>query len=199
MQIIDNLEQKSDEWFALRSERMTASNAQPIAANGKGLETYIIELMQKSYSTGEEERYQSKSMARGNELEPSALFAYESETGQTVRTVGFVIHDEYCGCSPDGLVGDDGLIEIKCLEDKAYFKYLLSGKIDTGYEWQCQMQMLICERQFCDFVVYNPNFEKSLIIKRLFIDPVKIEKLEQGFISGIKKINEIKKQLKGIL
>lgn len=192
-----NCEQNSPEWFELRAQRMSASHAQAIASNGKGLDTYITKLMQEYYSTAEPDNYQSKSMARGIELEPSARFAYEMETGLTVDQVGFVIHNEHVGCSPDGLT--EGCLEIKCLEDKAYFQYLLTEKIDTGYEWQMQMQMLICERKWCDYVVYNPNFKKSLLITRISIDSKKTDKLEQGFLTGIEKINEIKTKMKGVL
>ncbi len=194
-----NCEQLSDEWFELRGQRMTASHAQAIAANSKGLDTYVTQLMQEFYSNGGPVRYQSKPMERGIELEPSARFAYEMETGLEVEQVGFVIHDEHSGCSPDGLVGTDGCVEIKCLEDKAYFQYLMDGKIDTKYEWQMQCQMLMCERKWCDFVLYNPNFKKSLIITRVCIDIVKSEKLEQGFLTGIEKINGIKNKMKGVL
>lgn len=198
MQVV-NCEQGTDEWFALREQRMSASHAQAIAANGKGLDTYITQLMQEYYSTSEPVKYQSKSMERGIELEPSAGFAYEMETGNEVKKVGFVIRNDNVGCSPDLFVNNDGLAEIKCLEDKAYFNYLLTEKIDTGYEWQMQMQMLICKRKWCDYVVYNPNFKKSLIIKRMFIDALKTDKLELGFLSGIDKINEIKNKLNNIL
>ena len=199
MQIISDIEQCSDEWFALRSQRMTASNAQAIAANGKGLDTYIAKLMQEYYSTSEPVRFQSKSMERGIELEPSALFAYEAETGLQVGKVAFVIHNDNVGCSPDGLASDDGLVEIKCLEDKAYFQYLLTEKIDTGYEWQMQMQMLICERDWCDYVVFNPNYKKSLIIKRVLRNNANFDKLESGFAIGIKKIQEIKGKFDNVL
>ena len=195
MQIVNDITQGTPEWFALRKERMTASHAQAISANGKGLTTYITQLMQESYSSAEPVNFKSKSMERGNELEASARFAYEVETDTQVKEIGFVVYDDNTGCSPDGLVDEDGLIEIKCLEDKAYFQYLLSEKIDTGYEWQMQMQMLICEKKWCDYVVYNPNFNNSLIIKRVFFDTVKAEKLRQGFLTGIESMNEIKNKL----
>ena len=196
--IIVNIEQNSPEWFDLRSKRMTASHAQAISANGKGLETYINGLMQNYYSSAEPDNYKSKSMERGNELESSAVFAYESETGCDVERVGFVIHDEFSGCSPDGF-SEDGLVEIKCLEDKAYFQYLLDEKIDTKYYWQMQMQMYICEKDWCDYVVYNPNFKKSLIIKRISQDRDKFKKILVGIDSGTEKIKTIQSQFEGIL
>ena len=198
MEIIDCI-QGSSEWFELRKQRMSASHAQAIAANGKGLTTYINQLMGNYYSTDDPETYQSKAMLRGIELESSARFAYEMETGNEVQEVGFIIHDEYSGASPDGLVGDNGLVEIKALENKAYFQYLLDEKIDTGYLWQVQAQMLICERDWSDYVLYNPNYKRSLIIQRVFKDEAKFAKLETGLAAGRMKIKAIKEKMDGVL
>ena len=198
MRIVE-CEQKSDEWFELRSQRMTASNAQAISANGKGLDTYIAKLMQEHYSLAEPERYQNKAMERGNELEDSAVFAYESEQGLRVDKVGFVVYDDYAGCSPDGLVSLNGLVEIKCPQDKVFFQYLLDEKIDTAYLWQMQMQMLICDKDWCDYVLYNPNYKRSLIIQRVFKDEAKFAKLEAGLAAGRMKIQAIKEKMDGVL
>lgn len=197
MKIIDCI-QGTPEWFQERSLRMTGSHAQAIAANGKGLDTYINQLMQEHYSSSERESYKSTSMIRGNELEDSAAFTYECETGILTNKVGFVVRDDYVGVSPDRMC-NDRLVEIKCLEDKAYFNYLCSEKIDTGYEWQMQMQMLICEIDTCDYVVYNPNFKKNLIIKSVRSDRLKFEKIEHGILSGIEKIKKIKEKFDNIL
>ena len=173
---------------------MTASHAQAIASNGKGLVTYIREKMCSLYSTGEQDNYTNQAMDYGIEQEPIAKMIYEFETGNRVIDVGFSIYDEYVGCSPDGFVGD-GLIEIKCPTDKVYFNLLLDKKIDTKYEWQMQMQMLVCGKNWCDYVVYNPNFKQQLFIKRVLRDEKKMEKLILGFESGIKMMKEINKEL----
>jgi len=188
------MEQRSKEWFEARSTRMTASHAQSIASNGKGLVTYIREKMCNLYSTNEEEKYTNSNMEYGIEQEKVAKMLYEFETGNSVKDVGFVAYSEYVGCSPDGFV-DNGLIEIKCPTNKVYFNLLLDKKIDTKYEWQMQMQMLVCDRNWCDYVVYNPNFKQQLFIKRVVRDDKKIDKLLLGFESGIKMMKEIKKEL----
>lgn len=82
-----NFEQGTPEWFAIRKNKMTASNAQAIGNNGKGLETYITELMAESYSNAEKEQFTSKDTERGNELEPLARDMYELMTGTTVEQV----------------------------------------------------------------------------------------------------------------
>ena len=188
------MKQRSEEWFEIRKEKMTASHAQAIASNGKGLVTYIREKMCSLYSSGEDIGYTNSAMENGIEQENVAKMLYEFETGHKVEDIGFVVYNEYVGCSPDGIVGD-GLIEIKCPTDKVYFNLLLDKKIDSKYEWQMQMQMLVCGKDWCDYVVYNPNFKQQLFIKRVLKDEKKIEKLEIGFESGIKMMKEIKKEL----
>lgn len=188
------MKQRSEEWFEIRKEKMTASHAQAIAANGKGLVTYIREKMCSLYSASDDVNYTNSSMKNGVEQESVAKMLYEFETGNKVVDIGFVVYDDYVGCSPDGYV-KDGLIEIKCPTNKVYFDLLLDKKIDSKYEWQMQMQMLVCDKLWCDYVVYNPNFKQQLFIKRVFKDEEKIKKLMIGFESGIKMMKEIKKEL----
>ena len=194
---IHNLEQGSDEWFAIRKGKMRASHAQAIGNTGKGLDTYITELMAEYYSSGEKEQFGNKHTDRGNELEPIARELYEFETGDTVEQVGFVEYNEYVGCSPDGLTKDYG-VEIKCIDDVKYFKHLVNGEIeiDTAHLWQIQMNMLICEKKQWKLLIYNPNFKKSMCIYTIDEDKEKQEALKKGFEAGIKKILEIKEKLK---
>lgn len=198
MKIINNIEQGTPEWFAIRKGKMTASHAQAIGNAGKGLDTYIYEIMAEFYSSGEKEQFSNEHTERGNELETLARQIYELEKMVDVEQVTFIELDEYIGCSPDGLIGEDGLIEIKCPNDTEYIKYLLNGwkQIDTKYEWQVQMQMLITGRKWCDLVIYNPNFKKSMCIFRREADSESFEMLEKGFEIGKAKILEIKNKLK---
>jgi putative phage-type endonuclease len=192
---IHTFEQLSPEWFAIRKGKMSASHAQAIATNGKGLETYILELMAEYYSTGEKEQYTNKDIERGLELEETARAMYELETGETVEQVGFIEYDEYTGCSPDGTT-KDGLIEIKCLNDKNHFQLLLDGKIETKYLWQIQMQLYITNKKWCDFVAYNPNFKQNLYIKRIKPDNKQQEKIKAGLEAGKLKIKDIINKMK---
>lgn len=192
---IYNFPQYSDEWWEIRKKKMTASHATAIATNGAGLKTYIQEIMVSLYSKEVEVSYSSKSMARGLELEDSAATVYSFENNIEVRKIGFVVYSEYVGCSPDIYAGD-GMAEIKCPEDKTYFKYLLDRKIDTKYYAQMQMQMLCCGRPWCDYVVYNPNFDQDLIVQRVFPDDDKFKKLHIGFKAGEKMIKTIEAKLR---
>ena len=191
---IVNCEQQSPEWFKARKGLMTASHATAIGNSGKGLETYIHEMMAEYYSSKDKEQFVSKDTERGNEYEPVAREIYEFERDVVVQEVGFLKRDDYVGASPDGLVDEDGGIEIKCVDDKNYFKYLRFGEdeIDSGYIWQIQMNLLITGRKWWDLIIYNPNFKKSMLVYRILPDQEKFEALEKGFAKGIEMIKQIK-------
>ena len=195
---IYNFEQRTDEWYAIRRGKMSASNAETIIANGKGLETYIYNLMAEYYSSAEKENYINADMQRGIDLEPEARLEFEFYTNLDVQEVGFIEHNEFIGVSPDGLIGDDGLIEIKCPNDSIYFKLLLSNNIKPEYIAQMQMQMYVTDRQYCYFVSYNPNFEKSLYIKKINRDEEMIDKLKKGLERGTQLIKEIKENFRKV-
>jgi len=201
MQII-NIQQKTPEWFALRVKYpLTASEAQAIANQGKGLETLVWEKMTEKFSIADKERYSNKDLERGVELEPLAREMYELETGNKVEEIGFVINEEISkvgGASPDGkIIKKKGLLEIKCFDDKKHFQMIVElkekgeFKIESQYEWQMQMQMLFTEEEWADFVAYNPNFKESLLIKRVYADKDKQEEIIKGLKQGEELINKI--------
>jgi len=193
---IHKIEQQSPEWFEIRRGKMTASHAQAIGNNGKGLDSYILDVMSKYYAEVQEEQYTNEQMQRGNELEAQARKIYELLNGVTAEQVGFIELDEYTGCSPDSLIGEDGGIEIKCHNNLNHFKLLLDKKIASDYMWQIQMNLYITGRKWWDYVAYNPNFKDSLVVIRVEPDQEKIEKLKIGLGSGKEKIKGIKKRLK---
>ncbi len=195
---IHNFEQRTEDWYNIRKGKMTASNAETIIANGKGLETYIYNLMAEYYSSAEKENYINADMQRGIDLEPEAKIEFQFYTGLDIKEVGCVELNEYILASPDGLIGDNGLIEIKCPNDSIYFKLLLSNNIKPEYIAQMQMQMYVTDRQYCYFVSYNPNFEKSLYIKKINRDAEMIDKLKKGLERGTQLIKEIKKNFRKV-
>jgi putative phage-type endonuclease len=184
MSKIHKINQRSEEWFAIRKGKMTASSAQCISANGKGLESYIISLMAEKYSNNTE-KYSNEDMERGVELEQAARETYEIEKDK-VEEVGFIEMDEFVGCSPDGLVGEDGGIEIKCPNDVNFFKLLVDREkaIDPKYLWQVQMCLLVSGRKWWDLVFYNPNFDKNMLVFRITPDLSSQEKLIVGIEKG---------------
>ena len=198
---IHNVEQGSEEWFELRLKYpLTASEAQAIGNQGKGLETLCWEKMAQKYSSADKEQYSNKDLERGKELEPQAISLYELETGNKVETVGFVTNEEISkvgGASPDGLVNEDGLIEVKAFADTKHFKAVIDFKktgkfeIESQYIWQMQMQMLFTGRKWCDFVAYNPNYKQSLLIQGVVADEEKQKDIIEGLKKGEIIINEI--------
>jgi len=199
---IVNCEQRSPEWYQARKKKMTASHAQAIGSKGKGLVSYINQIMVEYYSKAQPEGYTNGHMERGRELEDSAAFLYQMEIGVKTEKIGFVVHNDYVGCSPDLLVIDEkegeGLAEIKCPDDKEFFRLLMGGSVDSKYVWQIQMQMLVCQRKFCDFVAYNPNFTHALHCVRYYWDYGKIAALEAGFKEGERLIKEIEQKMVGL-
>ena len=198
--VIHNVEQRSEEWHALRKQYpLTASNAQAIGTNGKGLETLVWERMSKRYSSGIDEEYTNEHMERGIELEEQARSLYELETGRTAKTVGFVTNESVssvAGASPDSLVDNDGLLEIKCPNDAKFFRMIVEGiAVEPQYAWQCQMQMLITGRKWADLCLYNPNFEQSFLIERIEADEVMHKALVEGLEKGAILIREIENKL----
>ena len=200
---ICNSPQYSEQWWQIRERRMTASRAQAIGNCGKGLESYVDEMMSEYYSSAEKEHFTSKDTQRGLDLEPVAATIYEMEYGVALQEVGFVIYDDFVGCSPDRFADEDGLAEFKCPNDKTFWILKKTEKVDSGYIWQMNMQMLVCDKKYCQFVAYNPNYyqrrlkiEDCFFIKRFTPDPAKVEKLKEGFEIGEKLIRKADERYK---
>lgn len=195
-----NCEQRSEEWYYLRKGKMTASNGNTISVCGKGLETYCYSIIAEKYSNNKES-YSNNDIERGIELEESARLTYEIETGNNVDLIGFIELNEFVGCSPDGLVVDDGGVEIKCPNDVNFIKLLINGEkqIDKDYLLQCQMSMLITKRKWWDLVFYNPNFSKNILIFRQFPILEEQEKLKKGIEKGIELLKEFDKKITNLI
>ncbi len=196
MLIINDFKQRSEEWFAYKLGKFGASDAQAVASNGKGLETLCFaKVAERLTGKSSKEEYTNENLDRGNELEDLARNSVELEYGKTVQECGLVEMDKDTICSPDGLVGDDGMIEIKCPSDRVFLEFMYYKKIDTKYVWQMQMQMLVADRKWVDYCVFNPNFPKSLIVTRVVRDEEAIEKIRLGLEAGVKKIAEIQSRV----
>lgn len=200
--MIHNVIQKSEEWFELRRKYpLTASHAQAIATGGKGLETLVWEVLAEKYSFAEKDRVTNKDMERGVELEDQARDIYQLETEVEVYEIGFITNEKISpvgGVSPDGgIKNEDGGIEIKCFDDTKHFKYIVEGIApESQYEWQMQMQMLFAEWKFVDFCAYNPNYKDSLLIRRVYADKEKQQKIIDGLKIGEELIKEIENKYK---
>jgi exodeoxyribonuclease (lambda-induced) len=193
---IHNFEQGTEEWFKVRLGKFTASDAQAIGNNGKGLETLAFEKVAEILTGKTKDQYTNEDMERGKELEGMARNSYEIETGYVVKQVGFVELNEFCGCSPDGLIGDDGLVEIKCKNNPNFVRHLYEKKIESEYLWQVQMQMYVAGRNWCDFVVFNENFEKTISTIRVERNEEEITKIVAGLEAGVDTVKKILEKLK---
>jgi putative phage-type endonuclease len=168
--------QRTDDWYRARLGKVTASRMGDLLATtrsgfGASRANYMAELLVERLTGVPTEKFASSAMAWGTEKEPDARAAYEFELGVEVSEVGFIDHPTIAmaGASPDGLVGDDGLIEIKCPQTPAHLDLLLGHKIPQKYEQQMQFQMACTGRQWCDFVSFDPRLPPDL---RLFIKSV---------------------------
>lgn len=196
MKILD-IPQGTPEWHAARCGRVTASRIADMTAKtksgwGASRANYAAELIAERLTGTPAERFVSGAMTHGTEQEPQARALYEFMRDVEVAQVGFVLHPtiEMAGASPDGLVGDDGLIEIKCPNTATHIQTLLSGTIDGKYVKQMQWQMACTGRRWCDFVSYDPRLpaEMQSFIKRVPRDAVMIADLEKearAFLSEI--------------
>ena len=161
-------DQGSDEWLAERAGRVTASALSNVmmAKTAAGYQNYMAQLVCERLTGQPVETFKSAAMEHGNETEPQARAFYELETGNEVTEVGFIAHPsiEWSGASPDGLIGDDGGLEIKAPQPTKHIKNLMGGKIDKAYMLQMQWCMACTNRQWWDFVSFNPSFPPHLQI-----------------------------------
>lgn len=166
---MNNIEQGTEEWFAARAGKVTASRIADVLATIKSGESaarrnYRTQLVCERLTGKIEETFSNSHMERGIALEPYAREAYELQTGSIVEQVGFIDHPaiEMSGASPDGLVGSDGSIEIKCPTPANHIEYLLGKEPPSKYKPQMTWQMLCAERQWVDFVSYCPEMPAHL-------------------------------------
>jgi putative phage-type endonuclease len=171
------MDQRSEEWFAARLGKVTASRLSDVLATIKTGEAaaranYRIELVAERLTGKSTPGFTSAAMQWGVDCEPMARSAYETETGLIVTEVGFVDHPtiEMTGASPDGLVGDDGLIEIKCPDTKTHIQTLTSKKAPSEYVPQMQWQMACTGRQWVDFVSFDPRLPEHLMLEIIRVD-----------------------------
>ena len=179
-------EQGTPEWLAERAGRVTGSAIATVLMKPetKGYQTYCAQLAFERLMGRPLETFKSGDMLHGSETEARARANYELEAGLTVEEVGFIPHPTlaWAGVSPDGLVGSDGLVEIKCPQLMQHMKNVAGFDIDRNYALQMQWQMECTGREWCDFVSFNPDFPDhlQLTIRRVERDAEVIEELREG-------------------
>jgi len=190
------MQQGSEEWKQARCGRVTASRVHDIVAVTRsggyttGRKNYLAELVCERLTGQPAEQYVSAAMAYGSETEPKARFAYALKTGVEIEEVGFIPHPtiSMAGASPDGLIGKDGLVEIKCPNTATHIETLLGatrgGGLMPGYFDQMQFQMACTGRQWCDFVSFDNRLPEpmQMSIYRVKRDDKAIAKLEEEVV-----------------
>lgn len=175
-------EQRSEEWFKLRLGVITASAAHKFSYSGLR-KTYFYQILSERLTGIYIPLVINDAMQWGIDKEDEAREWYEKKTGRDVEEVGFVFKDEdrRAGCSPDGLVGDEGLIEIKCPTSKNHVLQVNEGP-KLEYRRQMQFQMWVTGRQWCDFVTYDPRMPDNIKghIRRVFRDEDMITTIQEN-------------------
>jgi putative phage-type endonuclease len=202
------MEQRTEEWFAARCGKVTASRVADIIAKTKtgystSRDNYLAQLVCERMTGKPAESYSNSAMQWGTDQEPFARAAYEAAKDVLVNELGFAIHPtiEMAGASPDGLVGDFGLVEIKCPNTATHIDTLLTQTVPTKYITQIQWQLSCTQRQWCDYCSFDPRMDEGLqlFIKRVDYDPIYVAQLEKEVINflmdvqdKIQKLNKLK-------
>jgi putative phage-type endonuclease len=193
------IEQGTDEWFAARIGKVTASRVADVIAKTKtgyssSRDNYMAQLICERLTNQKADGFTNAAMQWGTETEPLARLSYEVSQNVLVDEVGFVPHPRIlmAGASPDGLVGDNGLLEIKCPNTATHIDTLLSETVLGKYNTQMQFQMACTDREWCDFVSFDNRLptELQLFVKRVPRDNVFIRLIEGEIVQFIAELDD---------
>jgi len=192
-------EQGSPEWLQERCGKVTASRIADVMAKiktgyGAGRANYMAEIIAERLTNVPKQGFTNEAMRWGTETEPQARAMYEFQTGLEVTETGFVPHPviEGTGASPDGLVGDSGLIEIKCPNTATHIETLRGAAIDRKYVLQMHWQMICTGRDWCDFVSFDPRLSlaKQMHVRRVHRDAELCEEITAEVTRFLTELNE---------
>lgn len=193
-------EQRSPEWMAARIGVIGGSSIGDVVAGGTGkMRKQLMYRMAGEILSGQNYiGYQSADMIRGVEQEPEARSLYELVSGNTVEQIGMVKDGTHFGCSPDGLVASDGMIEIKCPIPSVHIEYFIDGVVPSAYRKQIQWSLGVTGRAWCDFVSYSPTVsDKPILIIRSERNEKLISELRIAADTFIAEMLEIVKKIRG--
>lgn len=203
---IMEVEQGTSEWLIARTGCCTGSRVKDVVAklkNGKysaSRDNYMMEVVCERLTGLHIDHYVTPEMQYGIDNEDAARDAYEAATREFVDQVGIAFHPEmeyYCA-SPDGLVGPDGSMEIKCPKPTTHLEWIQAGDVPAEHIPQMKAVMSCAERKWCDFVSYCPKMPKNLrlFIKRLEWDREMIEKQDEEVRLFLKDAKDLERSLK---
>ena len=197
-----NILQRSEDWHADRCGKVTASRVKDIDAKpqkGKALNAISLTILTERLTGVQEETPTTKAMQWGIDQEPYAIAAYENETGNFVISTGLIDHPSIknCGASPDGLVGKDGQIEVKCPTPSVHLNTLLLQEVPSEYIPQITLQLACTRREWCDFVSYCPLLPEHLqiVVIRVYAKDLDIAGIEMAVIKFNQTIFKALQQL----
>ena len=197
--------QRTEEWYSIRIGRVTASRVADIMAKTKSgpsasRKNYMAELVCERLTGAKADGFTSSAMQWGIDHEEAARQAYEAQAFVDVVQVGFVGHPTIAmaGCSPDGLVALEGLVEIKCPNSAKHIETLLSREADKQYFAQMQMQMACTGRKWCDFVSFDPRLpaDLQLFVCRVPRDDAFIAEMEKEITTFLAELDETVEKLR---
>lgn len=199
--------QGTADWFEQRRGKVTASRIADLMAKTKSgystsRQNYLMQLLCERLTGKVEESYQSDAMKRGNELEGEARNWYQLETGEVVEQIGFIDHPRiaFAGASPDGLVGKDGLIEIKCPNTATHIGTLRTKQPSDRYTKQMQWQLAVTGRKWCDFVSFDNRLPDHLAFfcTRIPRDDSVIAEIEAEVTAFLTELDVLQAELNAI-
>jgi putative phage-type endonuclease len=192
------MEQRTDDWFAARLGKVTASRVADVIAKtktgyGAGRANYMADLVVERLTGQKASSFTNAAMEWGTEQEPNAKAAYAAKTGILVEDVGFIDHPTVAmsGASPDGFA-EDGLVEIKCPNTATHLEYIFDGKPPQKYVTQMQWQMACAGKPWCDFASFDPRLPErlQLLVVRVLRDDDYIKMLEQEVTIFLQELDD---------
>ena len=202
------MEQRTEDWFQARLGKVTASRVADVIAKTKtgysaSRENYMAQLVVERLTNTQAESFTNAAMQWGTDQEPFARAAYELKMGVMVDETGLVDHPTIpmAGASPDGLVGEDGLVEIKCPNTATHIDTLLTQTVPAKYITQMQFQMACTGRQWCDFVSFDPRMPQKaqIFIKRVLRDDSFIKEIESEVKKFLAEVSDKVDQLNKLI
>ena len=186
-----DINQNSDEWDALRLGRFTASTFKDLfmGKSTAGYETALYKPVHERLTGESPDQFYGEHMRNGHEMEPFTIEQYEIDTFDEVKNGGFFTYGDWIGASPDGLVGDDGLIEGKAPKWNTIINYMLKNELPKIYYWQVHGQMYVTDRNWVDFLVFHPSYE--LMKLRIHRDEKVEAELKRKLDESVEKAKEI--------
>jgi len=200
MKIITDIEQGSDLWLEMRLGKVTASRVKDVMSKGRGSapsktsQSYMIELISEILTGKSKSFFENEAMRWGTETEPQARSMYEVNNDFVmVEEVAFIEHNEFIGVSPDGLIGNDGLLEIKAPTSTTQISRALTESYHVDYKDQIQMQLWVSEREWCDFLSFDPRLPDSVgyLQERVYRDDEYIKSMKDKVYTFVENMNEI--------